>query len=103
MNFSGTTANASFTSNRSMSSNDMPALASTFLVAGTGALSISVGSSPMFAVATILARGFRPCAVAYSGLVMSSAAAPSTTPDELPAWCTWVISSPGNFCRTRER
>ena len=103
MNFSGTTAKASLTSNRSMSSRDMPALASTFLVAGTGALSISVGSSPMLAVATMRARGFSPCALAYSGVVMSRAAAPSTTPEELPAWWTWVISRPGNFCRTSER
>ena len=31
-----------------------------FFAAGTGAFSISVGQSPMFAVATMRARGFRP-------------------------------------------
>ena len=32
--------------------------------AGTGAFSIRVGESPMFAIATTRARGFRPCALA---------------------------------------
>ena len=57
MNFSDTTAKASLTSNRSMSSSVSPALASTLRAAGTGALSMSVGSSPMLAVATTRARG----------------------------------------------
>ena len=53
--------------------------------AGTGALSISVGSSPMFTLVTTRARGARPWALAYSGLASSTAAAPSTTPEEFPA------------------
>ena len=57
MNFSATTAKASLISQRSMSSTVRPALASTLRAAGTGALSISVGSSPTLAVATIRARG----------------------------------------------
>ena len=97
MNFSGTTAKASLTSNRSIWSSDMPALASTLRAAGTGALSMSVGSSPMLAAATIRARGVSPCERAYSGLVISRAAAPSTTPDELPAWWTCSISRSGYF------
>ncbi len=64
MYFSGTTAKASLTSNRSMSLERHAALARTFLVAGTGAFSIKVGSSPMLAVATMRARGRNPCAVA---------------------------------------
>ena len=60
MNFSATTAKASLISNRSMSSSVSPALASALRAAGTGALSISVGLSPMFAIATTLARGFSP-------------------------------------------
>ena len=32
-----------------------------FLVAGTGPFNINVGSSPILAVATTRARGFRPC------------------------------------------
>ena len=61
MNFSATTAKASLISNRSMSSRVRPALASTLRAAGTGAFSISVGQSPMLAMATTRARGFSPC------------------------------------------
>jgi hypothetical protein len=64
MNFSATTAKASLISQRSMSSTVRPALAKTFLAAGTGAFSISVGLSPTLAVATTRARGFSPCVVA---------------------------------------
>jgi ABC-type nitrate/sulfonate/bicarbonate transport system substrate-binding protein len=64
MNFSATTAKASLISHRSMSSIVRPALASTLRAAGTGALSISVGLSPMLAMATTRARGFRPLALA---------------------------------------
>src|SRR5689334_4253433 len=60
MNFSATTANASLISNRSMSSSVRPALANTLRAAGTGAFSIRVGESPIFAIATTRARGFRP-------------------------------------------
>ena len=40
--------------------------------------------TPATAVMTIRARGFMPCALAYSGETTSTADAPSTTPDELP-------------------
>ncbi len=50
------------------------------------------GSVPATAVMTTRARGFMPCAFAYSGEVTSTAEAPSTTPEEFPAWCTWLIS-----------
>ena len=63
-NFSDTTANASLISKMSMSSVVMPARFSTFLAAGTGALSISVGSSPSVATATTRARGVSPLALA---------------------------------------
>ena len=39
----------------------------------------------MFAIALIFALGFRPWAFAYSGEASTSAPAPSTTPEELPA------------------
>ena len=39
------------------------------------------------------ARGFSPCASPNSRLPISSAAAPSTMPEELPAWWTWLIRS----------
>ena len=64
MNFSETTAKASLISKRSMSLMLKPALANTFLAAGTGAFNIKVGSSPMLAVVTMRARGFMPCALA---------------------------------------
>ena len=42
---------------------------------------------------TLRARGLKPCALAAASLPMSTAAAPSTMPLELPAWCTWSIAS----------
>ena len=53
----GTAANASLTSNRSMSSIVRPALASALRVAGIGPVSMIVGSAPESAVATMRARG----------------------------------------------
>ncbi len=95
MNLIGTTAKASLISNRSMSFRLIPALARAFLAAGPGAFSISSGESPVEATARIRARGFSPWALAYSGEAITTAPAPSTTPDELPAWCTWLILTSG--------
>ncbi len=39
------------------------------------------------------ARGVSPAALAPRLLPISTAAAPSTMPEELPAWWTWVIAS----------
>ena len=39
---------------------------------------------PATAVITTRARGFMPCALAYSGDASSTADAPSTTPEEFP-------------------
>ena len=72
-------------STRSMSSIDMPARASTFRVAGIGAVSIIRGSSPASEKLTNRARGVRPSWLARSSLMISSAAAPSVICDELPA------------------
>ena len=60
MVFSGTAANASLISKRSMSSSVIPALASTFSVAGPGAVSMITGSVPATACITMRARGVRP-------------------------------------------
>src|ERR1700730_12260421 len=60
MNRSTTEANASLTSNRSISPSDMPALRSTFLVTSIGPVSMMAGSEPMLANALIRARGLRP-------------------------------------------
>src|SRR5690606_31559243 len=90
-NFSTTEANASFNSNRSMSSTVRPARSSTFLVAGVGPVSMMTGSAPLVAVATIRARGVRPCDSPAFSLPMSTSAAPSTMPEELPPVWTWLI------------
>ncbi len=49
------------------------------------------GQSPMLAVATMRARGFKPVLLRRRPCEVSRiAAAPSTTPDELPAWWMWL-------------
>ena len=53
-----------------------------------GPVSIRTGSLPTTAVATTRARGRRPRRAATSGEVTVTAAAPSTMPEELPAWMT---------------
>ena len=82
---SGTDANASLTSKRSMSSTVSPAFASSFLVAGIGAVSIIRGSSAARVNWTNRARGRSPSAAAFSSLMMRIAAEPSVICDELPA------------------
>ena len=82
---STTEANASLISKRSMSSIDMPERASTFFVTSTGPVSMIAGSEPMLAKARIFARGLRPAFAPASREPNSTAAAPSTMPDELPA------------------
>ena len=77
----------------------MPALASAFFEAGPGPTSMIVGSAPVTAAETMRARAFRPCCVPASSLPSRVSAAPSTMPEELPAWCTWVMrSTSGYFC-----
>ena len=63
----------------------MPDFFSTFLVTSTGPVSISAGSEPILAKARIFARGLRPARLPAALLPTSTAAAPSTMPDELPA------------------
>ena len=92
-NFSTTEANASFSSNRSMSSTVRPARSSTFLVAGVGPVSMMIGSAPLVAVATMRARGVRPCDLPASSEPTSTSAAPSTMPELLPPVWTWLIFS----------
>ncbi|MBP9199918.1 MAG: hypothetical protein KBF47_07935, partial [Gemmatimonadales bacterium] len=60
-------------------------------VVQAGAVSMITGSLPAVAVCTMRPRGFSPCDFAYSGEAISSALAPSTTPEEFPAWWTWFI------------
>ena len=68
-------------------------MASTLRVAGVGPVSMIVGSEPVVAVATIRARGVRPSSRPACSEPISSSAAPSTMPEELPAVCTWSIAS----------
>ena len=64
----------------------LAAFASALRVAGMGPVSMMVGSAPDSAVATMRARGLKPCVLMAASLPISTAAAPSTMPDELPAW-----------------
>jgi hypothetical protein len=52
-----------------------------------------VGSAPDTATEMIRARGVRPSSTPISSVPMAMIAAPSTMPEELPAWCTWSIRS----------
>ena len=82
---STTGANASLTSNRSMSPIDMPLRSSSCAVAGIGPVSIITGSTPTVVWSTIRARGVTPSSLARSAVISSTAAAPSEICDELPA------------------
>ncbi len=99
MNFMTTAANASLTSNRSMSSKSSPALASALRADGAGPVSMIVGSDPTTPTDTMRARGVRPSSVPTCSLPISTRAAPSTMPDELPGVWTWLIfSTQWYFC-----
>ena len=52
-----------------------------------------VGSLPITAMLRMRARGTRPARRPASAEPISIKAAPSTMPDELPAWCRCVICS----------
>ncbi len=78
----------------------MPARASTFFVTSTGPVSISAGSEPILAKARMRARGRSPAASPASREPISTAAAPSTMPDELPAWWTWSTASTSGWAST---
>ena len=99
MNFITTEANASLTSNRSMSSTDRPALASALRVAGAGPVSMMVGSVLVTAVATTRARGFRPSSLPLASEPISISAAPSTMPELLPGVCTCSMRSTCEYLR----
>ena len=61
------------------------ARASSFFVTSIGPVSIIAGSEPILAKARIFARGLTPIRSPASTEPTSTAAAPSTMPDELPA------------------
>ena len=85
---SGTGANASLISKTSMSPIFSSAAASALRVAGIGPVSISTGSLPATAIETMRARGLSPRLRALPFEAITTAAAPSTMPDEFPACST---------------
>ena len=93
MNFIGTTAKASLISNRSICSICIFALASALRAAGIGPVSMMVGSAPESATDTMRARGVRPSCFPFSSEPISTAAAPSTIPEELPGVWTCLMRS----------
>lgn len=60
-------------------------LLTTNSTAGTGPMPIILGSTPASATATILANGESPFCIAVSADIRTTAAAPSLTPEALPA------------------
>src|SRR5512132_549348 len=78
-------ANASLISITSMSASDRPVFSSTFLVAGTGPMPMTAGSTPAHDIPASRASGRRPSAAARDSDISTRAAAPSVIPEELPA------------------
>ena len=78
-------AKASFSSTRSMSPISTPVRASSLRTAGIGPMPITRGSTPATALPAKAASGSTPSARARSSLAITSAAAPSLMPLELPA------------------
>lgn len=78
-------AKASFASIRSSSSIDQPAFFRAFFVAGMGPVPIIDGSTPAVAHEAILAIGFMPLFSASDLCISKTAAAPSFSPEALPA------------------
>ncbi|MNF05496.1 hypothetical protein D3C80_2052370 [compost metagenome] len=71
----------------------MLARARAFCVTATGPVSMMVGSEPIEAVPTMRARGLSPIFSPISLVPISRPEAPSTMPELLPAWWTWLTAS----------
>ena len=78
-------AKASFSSTRSTSPTSTPTRSSSLRTAGTGPMPITRGSTPATALPTNVPSGSTPSSRAFSSDATTSAAAPSLSPDELPA------------------
>ena len=78
-------ANASLISMRSIWSKVRPARSNAFWLAGTGPMPMMRGSTPATAAEMILAIGWSLCARTPSSLANNNAAAPSLSPEALPA------------------
>src|SRR6185503_13191523 len=88
-------ANASLSSNRSISEILSPVLASSFCTAGTGPMPMISGSTPTVANARNTPSGTMPSWSAVSRFMTSAAAAPSEIGDELPAVTLPPIANAG--------
>src|SRR5476649_1056864 len=88
-------AKASLISIRSRSCADQPARCRHSREAGTGPMPMMVGSSPADAYPRITASGRKPSAAARCALITSTAAAPSLSPDALPAVTLPALSKAG--------
>ena len=64
---------------------ERPALASAFLLEGTGPVPMIEGSTPASAPETMVASGVMPSSWAFFSLMTTRAAAPSLMAEELPA------------------
>src|SRR5213076_123597 len=78
-------AKASFSSTRSISSSGTPLRSSSLRTAGIGPMPITRGSTPATALPTNVPSGSTPSSPAFSSDAITSAAAPSSIPDALPA------------------
>ena len=85
MNAIGTTAKASFTSQRSTSATPQPSRCISFRAAGTGAVGKRAGSCAWLACPSTRARTGSPRARASSSRIKTSAAAPSEIEEEFAA------------------
>src|SRR5215510_1337219 len=88
-------ANASLISIRSRSFGSQPARARQRLEAGTGPMPMYFGSTPADANALILAIGFSPSSLDFLNEHKTRAAAPSLSPDALPAVTLPFLSNAG--------
>ena len=79
---------------------EMPARLRALRAASTGPSPIMRGSMPEAPEATQRASGFRPSSRAFSALISSRAAAPSFSPEELPAVTVPFLRKAG-FSRAR--
>src|ERR1035438_367247 len=92
-------ANASLSSMVPTSLRCTPVRSSSRFTAGTGPMPMTRGATPALAMEMIRAMGTRSYRATASSEAISNAAAPSLTPEELPA----VIDPPGNSGRRPAR
>ena len=85
MQYNACEAKASFNSIKSMSPIFIPVFLINFCTAGTGPVPINEGSTPATDRLTHFIIGFKPNSCALDSDIITTAAAPSFIPEELPA------------------